>query len=162
MIQQMLHDNWQMRCVGEDYQPAVVPGTVYTDLLRNGRMEDPFWKDNEIRALPLMEKDYEYKTCFDAAENLLLQDKILLRFDGLDTIADIYLNQTQVGKAFNMHRIWEYDVTHLVKEKGNELKVLLHSPLAYIKEEFGRCRTLGSEDAMDGFVHIRKAHCMFG
>ncbi len=147
---------------GEPLRPAAVPGTVYTDLLRRGEMEDPFWKDNEIRALSLMEKDYEYVTCFDAEKELLASSRILLRFDGLDTIADIYLNGTQVGAAYNMHRIWEYDVTHILKETGNELKVLLHSPLKFIRDAFAECRTLGSEDAMDGFVHIRKAHCMFG
>lgn len=162
MIQQILKGNWRMRCIGEDYQPAVVPGTVYTDLLRNGNMEDPFWKDNEIAALSLMEKDYEYETCFDLDEDLPAQDKILLRFDGLDTIADIYLNQKHVGKAFNMHRVWEYDVTQDIRDKENILRVVLHSPLRFIRDEFSKCRTMGSEDAMDGFVHIRKAHCMFG
>ena len=162
MIQQILNENWRMRRVGEAHQPAVVPGTVYTDLLRNGNMEDPFWKDNEIRALPLMEDDYEYEICFDAREELLAQDRVLLHFDGLDTIADIYLNQEHIGKAYNMHRIWEYDVTGNIKAAGNRLQVVLHSPLKFIREEFAKCRTLGTEDAMDGFVHIRKAHCMFG
>ncbi len=162
MIRRILNENWRMRRSGEEEQPAVVPGTVYTDLLRNGRMVDPFWKDNEIRALPLMEDDYEYEVCFDADEALMEQDKILLHFDGLDTIADIYLNEEHIGNAFNMHRIWEYEVTPMIKEEGNVLRVVLHSPLKFIREEFARCRTLGSEDAMDGFVHIRKAHYMFG
>ncbi len=162
MIRQILNENWRMRCMGKAYQPAAVPGTVYTDLLRNGKMEDPFWKDNEIRALPLLEKDYEYEAFFDLDENLRVQDKILLRFDGIDTIADVYLNQKHIGKAFNMHRTWEYDVTQIVQDNGNRLQVILHSPLRFIKEEFSKCRTMGSEDAMDGFVHIRKAHCMFG
>lgn len=164
MIQQVLNTNWQMRRMGEgeEARPAAVPGTVYTDLLRNGDMEDPFWKDNEIRALSLMEDDYEYETCFELKKEFAGQDKILLRFDGLDTIADIYLNQEYIGKAYNMHRVWEYDVTCKIKEKGNVLRVVLHSPLRHIREKFEKCRTLGSEDAMDGFVHMRKAHCMFG
>ncbi len=49
MVQQALNQGWRMRPKGEGWQPAVVPGTVYTDLLRNGAMEDPFWKDNEDR-----------------------------------------------------------------------------------------------------------------
>ena len=45
MIRQILKENWQMRRAGDKAaRPAVVPGTVYTDLLRNGEMEDPFWK----------------------------------------------------------------------------------------------------------------------
>ncbi len=163
MIRQILKENWQMRRAGDKAaRPAVVPGTVYTDLLQNGEMEDPFWKDNEIRALPLMEEDYEYETVFDAEAELFSQDKVLLHFDGIDTIADIFLNGKFIGKADNMHRVWEYDVTGALREKGNLLKAVLYSPLKHIREEFAKCRTLGSEDAMDGFVHMRKAHCMFG
>ena len=99
MVKQILNKNWRMRRTGEPDQPAVVPGTVYTDLLRNGNMEDPFWRDNEIRALPLMEDDYEYEVCFDVGDELLEQDRVLLHFDGLDTIADIYLNQEHLGNA---------------------------------------------------------------
>ena len=123
MIQQYISDKWQMRRMGGSLQPAVVPGTVYTDLLRNGNMEDPFWKDNEIRALPLMEDDYEYEVCFDSDEEMKKQDQVLLHFDGLDTIADIYLNQKHIGKAYNMHRIWEYDATDCLREKENLLQV---------------------------------------
>ena len=57
-----LHENWKMRCTeASDWQEAVVPGTVYTDLLRNGNMENPYWKDNEDSICALMEKDYEYE-----------------------------------------------------------------------------------------------------
>lgn len=162
MLQQFLTEGWQLRKAGEELQPAVVPGTVYTDLLRNGNMEDPFWKDNEIRALALMDFDYEYQAVFDCDAQMLKKDRVLLHFDGIDTIADIYVNETKVGSAYNMHRVWEYDVKALLKETGNALRVVLHSPTKYIQEEFKKCRTLGSEDAMDGFVHLRKAHCMFG
>lgn len=162
MLQQFLTEGWQLRKAGEELQPAVVPGTVYTDLLRNGNMEDPFWKDNEIRALALMDFDYEYQAVFDCDAQMLKKDRVLLHFDGIDTIADIYVNETKVGSAYNMHRVWEYDVKALLKETGNALRVVLHSSTKYIQEEFKKCRTLGSEDAMDGFVHLRKAHCMFG
>ena len=161
MYKQTLHENWRMREAGGEWQEARVPGTVYTDLLRNGKMEDPYWKYNEDQALALMEKDYEYETvfCWDRKEE---GERIWLQFLGLDTIADIYVNQIPVGSAKNMHRIWEYDVTDALREGENTLRVYFHSPLAYIRQEFAKCPTRGSEDAMDGFVHIRKAHCMFG
>lgn len=61
-----LHENWKMRCTEAlDWQEAVVPGTVYTDLLRNGNMENPYWKDNEDSICALMEKDYEYTCTFE-------------------------------------------------------------------------------------------------
>lgn len=163
MIEQTITTNWKFRRLGqEEWQDAVVPGTVYTDLLRNGNMEDPFWKDNENKAWALMDYDYEYeaRVFLDAA--IRSCDKVLLHFDGIDTIADVYWNKNWIGNTENMHRIWEFDVTHHLAEGDNYLTVVLHSPNQYAREAFGVCRTLGSEDAMDGFVHIRKAHCMFG
>ena len=163
MIVQKLHDHWQMRNLQDSkFFPAVVPGSVYNDLLLNGQMEDPFWKDNELQALKVMDSDFEYVSDFDAEPGLLKSDKVLLHFDGLDTIADIWLNKVLLGRAENMHRVWEYDVTGLVREKDNQLKVLFHSPTKYIKEQYALCKADGSSDAMVGFAHIRKAHCMFG
>ncbi len=163
MIRQTISENWKMRRVGDDdFQAAVVPGTVYTDLLRNGNMEDPFFKDNEDRALKLMDEDYEYVTTFTCDEAMLGSRRVVLHFDGVDTIADIYLNGTHIGAPDNMHRIWEYEVKELLESENNELRVVFHSPTKFIEEAFKVSNTLGSEDAMDGFVNIRKAHCMFG
>lgn len=97
-----------MKRVGESQEfPAVVPGSVYNDLLLNNQMEDPYYRDNEMKALELMDYDYEYRTVFDVSEDYLEMDEVLLHFDGLDTIADTYLNGEFLGNAFNMHRQWE-------------------------------------------------------
>lgn len=163
MRELLIHDGWQMHRSGDkDWITAEVPGSVYGDLLKAGRMEDPFWKDNEIEALSLMDYDYEYETAFDVDGDMLSLSEVILRFDGLDTIADITLNDTFLGHADNMHRTWEYSVKELLKEKDNQLKVYFSSPTKYIAEAFEKAPTLGTEDAMNGFVHIRKAHCMFG
>ncbi|MCR5201198.1 MAG: glycoside hydrolase family 2 protein, partial [Saccharofermentans sp.] len=159
----LLNNNWTMRRTdSEDKLPATVPGSVYSDLLDNGQMENPFWKDNEIEALKLMDFDYEYETSFDADESFLNADQTILRFDGLDTLADVYLNDTHIITANNMHRTWECDVKVLLKKSGNTLKVIFHSPTKFIADAFAKEPTLGTEDCMQGFVHIRKAHCMFG
>lgn len=163
MWQKKLNDNWNMRKLGDkDYYEAVVPGTVYTDLLRNQVMEDPFWKDNEDKALEFMEDDYEYVTEFSCEKEFLESDRVVLHFDGLDTLTDISLNGTVLGSTDNMHRIWEFEVKELLMEVNNSLKIVFHSPTRYIRDEYAKRPTIGAEDAMEGFVHIRKAHCMFG
>ena len=112
MERQSLNGRWQMRRVGDPvFSEAIVPGSVYTDLLRNGQMEDPFFKDNELKALRLMDEDYEYVTSFDCTKSVYRSDRKVLRFDGIDTIADVYLNGEMIGSPDNMHRTWEYDVT---------------------------------------------------
>lgn len=163
MIVKKINNNWQMRCTtDEEYIDAVVPGSVYGDLLKNNKMEDPYYRDNELKALSLMEKDYEYRTNFDAAKDMLAFDKIILHFDGLDTLADIYLNGEHIAYVNNMHRVWEFEVKKYVKEEDNELEVIFHSPTKFIEEADEKLHIGGSEDAMRGFPQIRKAHCMFG
>lgn len=143
-----------------DWQEAVVPGTVYTDLLRNGNMENPYWKDNEDSICALMEKDYEY-CCEFTEEETDSWSGILLKFEGLDTVAEVYLNGTLLGKPCNMHRVWEYEVKALLREK-NTLRVVFHSPLKYIAEAYKKYGNIGNEDTYEGFMHLRKAHYMFG
>ncbi len=158
----LLDNNWKMHKVGDlEWIHAVVPGTVYTDLLREGVMEDPFWKDNEDKALKLMDNDYEYVCNFSKPSEAETSDVVILRCEGLDTIADVYLNGKLLGNTNNMHRTWEFEIKELL-EKDNELKIYFHSPTKYIAKAYEKAPTAGTDDAMPGFVHIRKAHCMFG
>ncbi len=163
MLVREITAGWKMHTMGqENWQEAVVPGTVYTDLNRNGTIADPYWKDNAQELLSLMELDYEYETEFEYNSELLKYDRIFLRFEGIDTLADIYLNDCLIGSAFNMHRTWEYSVKDVIRPGKNKLTVRLHSPLKYIRRRFEESPVKGAQDAMDGFVHIRKAHYMFG
>ena len=163
MLIQKLNENWQM-CINntEEFMPAAVPGSVYQDLLDNNKMEDPYYRDNELKALKIMENDFTYVTCFDVPEDIREREEVLLHFDGIDTIGDIYLNGTLLGHVKNMHRIWEYSVKNLLRAEENELKVVLHSPTRFIREAYEERPLEGSSDAMRGFPYLRKAHCMFG
>ncbi|MBQ3797288.1 MAG: glycoside hydrolase family 2 protein [Butyrivibrio sp.] len=164
MVKKFLHNGWKMRRTDNDnWIPAKVPGTVYSDLLENGCMEDPYYRDNEDAALKLMDYDYEYVTEFSLSseDDFDKCDDVLLRFDMIDTVADIYLNGSHLGHVCNMHLTNEYLVKELLKPE-NELKVILHSPNKFIKEEFKKDPVLGSEDCSMGFPKLRKAHYMFG
>lgn len=46
--QQKNLNHWEFRACGdEEWLTAVVPGTVHTDLLRNGVIDQPFYGTNE-------------------------------------------------------------------------------------------------------------------
>ena len=87
---------------------------------------------------------------------------MLLRCEGLDTVAEIYLNGSLVGRADNMHRIWEFDAKPLLRTGENRIEVRFDSPTAYIRSAYAENPADGSSDAMVGFPLLRKAHCMFG
>lgn len=163
MVVRELHQNWTMHQAGTEEQlPAVVPGSVYNDLILNGRMDDPYYRDNELTALKVIENDFEYETSFSADEELLRCQKVLLTFEGIDTVADIFLNGEWLAYVNNMHRTWEFSVEKKLKPEDNTLRIVLHSPTKFIREANEKDPILGSTDAMAGFPYLRKAHCMFG
>ena len=144
MEKTQLCQGWKMRCVKDnEWQQAVIPGSVYTDLLRNGNMEDPFWKDNEMSACERMKEDYEYECTFIPEKTVLGEEKQFLHFDGLDTITTVSLNGEILGETISMHREWEFDVTDKLKEGENVLHILFHSPLKYIEEAYKKYGNIG-------------------
>ncbi len=159
-----LNGAWSLTIPGTDFGlvPAQVPGSVYHDLLSAGRIPDPFFRDNENEALKLMEHDFLYARGFTADAALLACEAVLLRCEGLDTLAEISLNGAAVGRADNMHRIWEYDVKALLREGENRIEIRFSSPTKFIREAYAENPADGSSDAMVGFPLLRKAHCMFG
>lgn len=50
-------------------------------------------------------------------------------FKGLDTYADVYLNDSLILKADNMFREWSVDVKGILKKGDNKLRVYFHSPI---------------------------------
>ena len=125
-----LQGAWQFRQAdGGDWLPATVPGTVHTDLLAAGKIADPFYRTNERDQQWIDRKDWEYRTTFDVAANLLSHDHVELCFHGLDTYADVYVNDTQVLQADNMFRTWAADIKPQLKPGPNTLRVYFHSPV---------------------------------
>lgn len=136
-----LNQNWQFRQVGkDDWLPAEVPGTVHTDLFKNGKIGDPFYRTNERDQQWIDKVDWEYKTTFPLDETLLSKETIRLVFKGLDTYADVYLNDEKLLSANNMFREWTADGTRLLKPGANELRIYFHSP---IKIDLPKLENLG-------------------
>lgn len=169
MVKYSLDGMWQLRILGENvyhipqtFVEAAVPGSVFGTYLEKGMLPDPYYRDNELEAVKLSDNDFEYVRTFDVSEEQLKFDELLLVFEGIDTLADIYLNGVLLGSTCNMHIRHEYDVLNLLKAGENELHVVLHSPVKYIREEQEKVYTGGSHECMEGYPHLRKAHCMFG
>ncbi len=169
MKETKLNQNWQMKILGDnvyhianDWIDVEIPGTVYGNLLQKGLMPDPYYRMNELDALKLMEQDFCFRTTFVLEKEQLQADCLLLRFEGIDTLSDIYLNDIHLGHCDNMHRIWEFDILEEAKEGENQLRVEIYSPTEYIAKENEKIYTGGSLESMEGFPHLRKAHCMFG
>ncbi|MDZ7372946.1 MAG: hypothetical protein ONB23_03155 [candidate division KSB1 bacterium] len=129
-IRTPLHEGWQFRQVGtQRWYPAEVPGCVHTDLLRNGLLPDPFFRDNEAKVQWVGKTDWEYELRFSVPSVLLDREQIELVCEGLDTYADVWLNGVRVLRADNMFRTWRVPVKRWLAVGENILRVVFRSPI---------------------------------
>ena len=130
MVATEISSNWTFHQADKDeWLPATVPGCVHTDLLANGKIEDPFYRLNEHKLQWVDKVNWEYKTSFNIDPETIKHDRISLDFKGLDTYADVFVNGTQVLSADNMFREWLVDIKPQAKEGPNELRILFRSPI---------------------------------
>jgi len=129
---------WTFRLVSGNAQQAVhpeavpwhaakVPGTVHTDLLANKLIRDPYIGAPEFGLQWIGLADWEYRTRFDAPRQAARSDLV---FEGLDTFAEVWLNGEKLLDADNAFRTWRIPVQGKLRAKGNELRIVLRSPVA--------------------------------
>ena len=154
---------WRMReADSQTWHSAHVPGSVYADLMADGTMPDPFWRENELDAFERMKKDYVYQRTFTVTEAQLAHAHVELVCEGLDTLAHVSLNGREIAFADNMHITWVWDVKEQLHAGENTLEIRFDSPLLYCAKKAEEAPGWESSDATPGFRHLRKAHCMFG
>lgn len=112
-----------------NWAPAHVPGDVFTDLWRVGRIEDPHYGRNSIKAKWVNEYEWWYLNIFNVPEEMKGK-KIELTFDGVDYACDVFVNGKMLGSHEGMFTSFSFDITDLVsfeyKRRGrNTLAVRL-------------------------------------
>lgn len=137
-----------------------VPGSVYSNLLANGLMDDPFYRDNEAKSLAILDEEFVFTKEFDYQKP---SHKILLVCEGLDTLCDLYVNGKFLAHTDNMHRVYHFDVTDYLTYGKNQIKAVFPPYDKYIKEKTKEKEIAsGSIATMKGFAYVRKAHYMSG
>ena len=162
-------DTWNMHEEGTaEVISAIVPGATYTDLMRAKKIPDPYYRENngrgarggsnvwtfqwdqyigEVNPQPIQwvaEKNWIYQRTFNVSAEMLSKPNVLLRCHGLDTLARIWINDSWVGDADNMFRLWDFDAKPHLRAGQNTIRIrfdaLTHSPYvannraAYSKE----------------------------
>ena len=134
---------------------AQVPGNFELDLMREGKIPDLFYSVNTLKAQELENLHVYYFTEFNCEH----PDEAVLRFEGIDTVSDIYVNGQKRLSTDNM--FLPYEISDCFKEGINE--VLVHIKPSCIES---RKRTLPvSSNALEysyPSLYLRKAAYMFG
>lgn len=129
-------DTWQASKARRDrWFPAKVPATIHKLLYENKRLADPYKGNVEGIMQFIGNSDWMYRTTINISKNQLKAKEILLECMGLDTYADIFINQKRVSSTDNMFRSYEFDIKPYLKEGENEVEILFLAPLVISKKQ---------------------------
>ncbi len=109
---------------------ATVPGDAFLELER-AKVVPPLFVGTNVWAMRTWENvQWLYRKTFAAPTFDAKAERATLRFGGLDTLADIFLNGERIGTAENMQVAHAFDVTDRLRQgEANEVAVLFRSPV---------------------------------
>lgn len=145
-----------------DWLTTTVPGSIYTSLIEAGQINCA-----DLTACPedfshISQKPWVYRKSFDVTEQMLQCDKVKLIFDGLDTIASIWLNEKLIAKTNNMFIGFSFDVKKHLKQKNNILLAKFDPPVQYAQKLMARYSSGEWDFTNPHRAYIRKAQYQFG
>ena len=134
---------------------ASVPGNCELDLVNAGILPPQEIGLNVLKLRPYEGCQWLYTKTFDAPSVPDDGSRASLVFDGIDTLADVFLNGEKIGEADNMFIQHRFVVTGRLKKGRNTVQVLIRSPFYASQDE-----TVGEMTYHMGFadnVPFRKA-----
>jgi hypothetical protein len=154
--------------------PAIVPGSIHLDLLNAGIIEEPYVSMNvDLLSWIKNESYWIWRANFIPTIDLLSADQIQLIVEGIDTIAQVYLNGYNLFNSSNSFIQTSVDVPKSLLISGNnEILIQIKSPtwaaLAFNASCSGFCPSsnwgpeLNRSSYDQAFNYIRKPGCHFG
>lgn len=169
MHKQILDGSWKLAFTLPDTEKTVetvvdVPCNVEQYLVRMGLIEDIFPADDPYatQAFDFVD-DWTYTKTFEPLFTSNETKKELV-FEGIDTIAEIYLNGEKLLDCQNMHRAYRADVSDRLVAGENELKVVIRSGELWARDRLHNMIS-GGRSALTTYnsqTYLRKARHQWG
>jgi beta-mannosidase len=160
---------WQFSENGKnEWLPAKIPGTVHSDLYNNKKIEWPYYGKNEQDLSWIEEKEWRYKTTFNISSEQLEKDFIELVMEGVDTYADIFVNDSLVKSVENMFVACQIPCKKYLKSGNNKLEVHFKSALNITRQQLKDnkylipCANEYAPDSLRSNIFARKAPYHWG
>lgn len=159
-MQMQLNTDWFFS-PGDSIQwlPCKIPGTSFTALLENSKIQHPFVSQNEANVQWVSDKEWWFKTIIQINPEFLVNEHIYLNCPGLDTYCKVFLNDQLIGTAENAFRTWNYDVKSFLKPGANELIIKIQSASNIADSLY---RQLETKLPGEKRVMVRKPQFQFG
>ena len=155
-----INENWTFKNASSDiWYPASITGSIHIDLFNNNLIPDPFTGNNEKSLQWIDTCNWVYQTTFSIPNDSKEGDHFELIFEGLDTYADVYLNDSHLFSANNMFIPWIKEIEPEKLEVENKLTLVFKSTL---KEEQEKFKALPYQLPGGSRVFTRKAAYQYG
>ena len=138
---------------------AQVPGCCELDLSRAGLLPSPELGLNVMEWRRFEGHQWLYSREFEAPE-IPSGGRVELLFEGIDTLADIFLNGEKIGETANMFVEHRFDVTRRLRNGANTVQVLIRS--AFIEQQSSAAGFHAHHMSMAEGATLRKAAHMGG
>ena len=140
---------------------ARVPGNVELDLVRAGVLPaDLDHGDNAYRVLAFEEHQWWYRRRFEIDDPARFPNAVL-RLEGVDTVATIWLNGIRVGATDNMLVPHELPLGPALRQGRNELLIAIDSAVLAAREHPVDAGSWAMENNWES-LFIRKAPHVYG
>lgn len=111
-------------------------GSVQEKLIEIGELPDPFYGKNENLFAWIEEYTWEFSSSINVSVEMMQKDFLEIEFPGIDTYAEIFLNDSMIGFAQNSFRPYRFQVKEQLYLGENKLKVVFYPPVLYHKEAY--------------------------
>ena len=139
---------------GYEIISASVPGNFELDLLRAGKIDDPFYSTNVFACQKLENRHIWYFSEFEVDDT-----ECALKFDGIDTFADIFINGELVRSVENMFLEYEVDGPFV---NGTNTVVVHIKPVCIESRKYKLPAFIATQPYNFQGIQVRKALHSFG
>ncbi|XP_054550588.1 beta-mannosidase isoform X2 [Talpa occidentalis] len=91
---------------------------------------DPYYRFNDLKYRWISWDNWTYSKEFKIPFNLSEWQKVIMIFEGVDTVSKILLNNITIGKTDNMFDRYSFDITRLLRAE-NRVELQFQSPVLY-------------------------------
>ncbi|OWF41123.1 beta-mannosidase-like [Mizuhopecten yessoensis] len=131
-----LNGNWTVR--DENRGSSVigqVPGNMYTALLGSAMIQDPYYRKNDELYRWISRDDWSYSRTFQVSTKMVGQNTLELVCDGLDTVAEVFINGKLVGESDNMFVQYTFNIKPAAVVGENTVKISFKSAVKYAAQQ---------------------------
>lgn len=155
-----LNGEWRLKSSNKNIDIiATVPGDVSNDLKQAKIIQDPYYGENYKNTGFINKTEWSLKTEFIVTQELKNSKRVELVFKGVDTYANVFLNNKLIANLDSMFKTYCIDIAQFIQEGKNILEVNLIG-IDLIKKDIEAKDYVSIFDAKR--IYMRKSQCHFG